>query len=64
MNPLFKFRGKTYEILETKCDIQTNKWLKEQFEYSISINDFDTIKNRIIGGLKWGWLKEVKQIKK
>lgn len=64
MNPSFKFKGATYEIFETKCSIQTNEWLKKQFEYSLSINDFNTIENRIINGLKWGWLKEIKQIKK
>ena len=31
--------------------------LVNDFKHCESVGDYQTIKNRIAGGLKWGWLK-------
>lgn len=56
------YRGKTYEIITEKTDIDDDEGRGEQilrdFEYCLEKRDYTTIKNRIINGTTWGWLKE------
>lgn len=61
-NPAYiKYKGKSYTIEDNSDDeesIQTNEWLKQQIEYAMEMGDWVTVDNRIINGLKWGWIKE------
>jgi hypothetical protein len=51
----FEWRGKRYLIRdEDRGDI-----ILSDFQYCVSIGDWDTITNRITNGLKWGWLEEL-----
>lgn len=63
---MFKFRGKTYQL--------TDKWEETllndskdfqlfQFKSAIKAHDYETVKNRIINQLKFGYLEEVAYIK-
>lgn len=58
----FIYRGKTYEIITEKTDIDGDEGRGEQllrdFEYCLEKRDWTTIKNRILGGTYHGWLKE------
>jgi hypothetical protein len=54
----YTYKGKTYEIIS---DDVSALQLLDDFKYCESIRDWVTIRNRIIGGLAWGWLKEVKE---
>ena len=58
----FSYRGKTYEIITEKTDREGDEGRGEQilrdFEYCMEVRDWTTIKNRILGGTTWGWLKE------
>ena len=39
---------------------RTSEDLLRDFEYCLKVKDYQTIKNRITGGLMWGWMKEIK----
>jgi hypothetical protein len=54
----YTHKGKTYEIISE--DVPPLRLLRD-FEYCESIGDFITIRNRVIGGTTWGWLKEVEE---
>lgn len=58
----FSYRGKTYEIITEKTDREGDEGRGEQilrdFEYCMEVRDWTTIKNRILSGTTWGWLKE------
>lgn len=56
---IFTFKGKQYEILPQEDKIQTSKWLLSQFEYAVKTHQFITVENRIINGLKYGWVREI-----
>jgi hypothetical protein len=62
-NPIYTYKGKRYEIVREECDSpdQPNRadGLLRDFLYCESKGDWDTIKNRIINGTMWGWLKEI-----
>ena len=62
-NPIYTYRGKRYEILSqiTNKDGDTLRaeQLLRDFLHCEEVGDWDTIKNRITNGLKWGWLKEI-----
>lgn len=66
-NPIYTYKGKSYEILREECDSpsQPNRaeGLLRDFVYCESVGDWGTIKNRITNGLLFGWLKEVEDIK-
>lgn len=55
----FKFKGKTYEIISDDIE-RTSEDLLRDFEYCLEVGDYETVKNRITGGLMWGWMKEIK----
>jgi len=55
----FTFKGKTYEIVSDDS-MRTSEDLLRDFEYCLEVRDYQTIKNRITGGLMWGWMKEIK----
>jgi len=64
----FRFKNKEYQIVseESKVGVpphRPNKDLLRDFEHCLKVRDYQTIKNRIIGGLHWGWMKEIKPIK-
>ena len=58
---VYTHKGITYELLDDKRDERPD-W-KEQvvrdFLHCERIGDWNTIKNRIANGLKWGWLREI-----
>jgi len=58
----FSYKGKTYEIIKEETDREGDEGRGEQllrdFEYCLEKRDWTTIKNRIINGTTWGWLKE------
>jgi hypothetical protein len=56
----FTFGGKIYEIIAQEYDHQPSSWYAEQMQFAINTNDYATVKNRIINGLKSGWIKEIK----
>jgi hypothetical protein len=56
----YTYKGKTYEIISE--DVPPLQLLND-FKHCESIRDWVTINNRIIGGLTWGWLKEVKEVR-
>ena len=60
MNDTFIFSGKTYQVISQENDHQPTSWYAEQIQYAIDDKQYDTVKNRIKGGLHWGWLKEIK----
>jgi hypothetical protein len=60
MNDTFIFSGKTYQVIPQENDHQPTSWYTEQIQYAIDNKQYDTVKNRIKGGLHWGWLKEIK----
>jgi len=51
----YTFQNKTYEILGER-----KEQLYNDFMHCEEIKDYVTIKNRIINGTMWGWLKEIK----
>ena len=56
----FTYKGITYEVLydDTLEDsIQSPSWMREQLDFAVSVGDFTTVNNRIIGGLSDGWLR-------
>ena len=58
----FSYKGKTYEIIKEQTDREGDEGRGEQllrdFQYCLEKRDWTTIKNRILGGTTWGWLKE------
>ena len=61
----FKFKGKEYKIVPEECEVTCPPYraaadLLADFEHCMKVQDYQTIKNRITGGLHWGWLKELK----
>jgi hypothetical protein len=65
-NPIYTYKGKSYEILSQITDKddegRANQLLRD-FLHCESVGDWGTIKNRIINGVMWGWLKEVEEKK-
>jgi len=59
-NNTFVFKGKTYEIVPQKHDHQLPSWYAEQMQWAIDNREYNTVKHRIISGLHWKWLKEIK----
>jgi hypothetical protein len=55
----FTFKGKTYEITSND-EYRSNEDLLRDFKYCLEVRDYQTIKNRITNGLKWGWMNEIK----
>lgn len=66
-NPIYTHKGIRYEIIRKETDKDGDKGRAEQllrdFLHCESKGDWGTIKNRINGGLMWGWLKEIKEEK-
>ena len=65
-NPIYTYKGKSYEILSSITnrdgDNQRANQLLRDFLHCESIGDWNTLKNRINGGLHNGWLKEVSYV--
>jgi hypothetical protein len=62
----FKFQGRTYEftdLWEETCLNDSAAFQLEQFQYLVSIGEFNTLTNRINNQLKFGYLKEISYIK-
>ena len=57
-NPRYTHKGITYEIIDE--DGREDQILRD-FMYCESIGDWVTIKNRIIGGTRHGWLVKVEK---
>ena len=51
---IYTHKGIAYEILDERAE-----QLLKDFLHCEKIGDWRTIKNRIINGTMWGWLKEV-----
>ena len=61
----FSFKGKEYQIVPEESKVLTEpvrpaESLLRDFEYCKEVGDYQTIKNRITNGLRWGWIKELK----
>jgi len=60
----FNYKGLKYQLVESHFSDElpntTSQFQYEQLMYCIEIQDFDTLSNRIINGLKWGWLINIK----
>ena len=52
---IYEYRQVKYEVIGE--DDSTSLRLVNDFKHCESIGDYITIKNRIAGGLKWGWMK-------
>jgi hypothetical protein len=52
---IYEFRQVKYEVIGV--DDNDSLRLVNDFKYCESIGDYQTIKNRITGGVKWGWMK-------
>lgn len=66
-NPIYTYRGKSYEILSDITnkdgdDLRAEQLLRD-FLHCESVGDWGTISNRITNGLMWGWLKEKEEEK-
>jgi hypothetical protein len=58
----YTFEGKHYKIKitdESPRNEERSQQIYDDFKYCESQSDWVTIKNRIIGGVKWGWMVEV-----
>lgn len=55
----FVYRGKTYQVIAQEDDHQPSSWYTEQIQYAIDKGDYNTVKYRLIRGLKWKWIKEL-----
>ena len=53
----YTFEGKTYDVYGD--DIRETDQIIDDFKYCESINDWGTIKNRILAGVTWGWMIEI-----
>ena len=56
-NNTYTYRGTEYIVIGDS-DKDTERLIQD-FKYCESIYDYKTIDNRIINGIKWGWLIEV-----
>ncbi len=61
----FKFKSKEYQIVPEESTVfvppfRSAESLLSDFKYCMKVRDYQTIKNRITGGLHWGWIKELK----
>jgi hypothetical protein len=54
----YTHKGITYEIIDGD---KREEYILRDFMYCESIGDWNTIKNRIIGGTMHGWLKEIEE---
>ena len=54
---IYEFRQVKYEVIGV--DDNDSLRLVNDFKYCESIGDYQTIKNRITGGVKWGWMKQI-----
>ena len=52
---IYEYRQVKYEVIGEDDDMSLR--LVNDFKHCESVGDYTTIKNRIAGGLKWGWLK-------
>jgi hypothetical protein len=66
MNPIYTYKGTQYEIVRKETD-KDDEGRADQilidFLHCEKVGDWDTIKNRMNGGLKWGWIIELKEKK-
>jgi hypothetical protein len=60
MNDTFIFSGKKYQVIPHKNDHQPPSWYAEQMQFAIDNKDYTTVKNRIINGNTFSWLKVIK----
>jgi hypothetical protein len=51
---IYHFRGKDYEIND-----ELEERILDDFKYCEENKDWTTIENRIINGVKWGWMKKI-----
>jgi len=58
VNDTFMYRGKTYRVIGETSDM-TDRLLND-FVYCYEVKDYQTIDNRITGGLLHGWVELVK----
>jgi hypothetical protein len=66
MNPIYIYKGTQYEIVREitdKDDEGRADQILIDFLHCEKVGDWNTIKNRMNGGLMWGWLKEIKEKK-
>lgn len=54
---IYEYRQVKYEVIGEDDDMSLR--LVNDFKHCESVGDFITIKNRIAGGLKWGWVKVI-----
>jgi len=54
---IYEYRQVKYEVIGEDDDMSLR--LVNDFKHCESIGDYQTIKNRITGGLMWGWLKQI-----
>ena len=54
---IYEYRQVKYEVIGE--DDSDSLRLVNDFKHCESIGDYITIKNRITGGLMWGWLKQL-----
>lgn len=54
---IYEYRQVKYEVIGEDDDMSLR--LVNDFKHCESIGDYQTIKNRITGGLMWGWLKQM-----
>lgn len=52
---VYKYKGVEYEILDPNA-----QRILDDFLYCESIGEWQTIKNRMINGIKFEWLREIK----
>lgn len=57
INNIYTYKGTEYIVIGDS-DKDTERLIQD-FKYCESIKDYNTIRNRIINGVKWGWLKQV-----
>lgn len=56
----YTYKGKTYEIIsedEGEYNQQRKEIILRDFLLCEKSGDYNTIKNRMTNGIKWGWLK-------
>ena len=60
---IYTHKGKRYRILTHITDREGDRGRGEQllrdFLHCEEVGDWETVKNRITNGLKWGWLLEL-----
>ena len=67
MNPIYIYKGTQYEIVREITDRDGDEGRADQilidFLHCEKVGDWNTIKNRMNGGLMWGWIRELKEKK-